>query len=55
MRYFECQECGVVMTEDEFKISAGIETTVSCKNGCIIGTVYLPDICNVKEIKQGDL
>jgi len=52
-RKFECQECGRIFTEDEFVISSGPEVIISCPNDCIIGTVYVPDICDVKEIKEG--
>ena len=50
-RKFKCCYCGVEFNEELFDISSGIETIVSCPNGCTIGTVYLPDICNIKEIR----
>lgn len=50
LRKFKCLECGIEFKEKDFDISIGIEVIVSCPNGCIIGTVYLPDISNIKEI-----
>ena len=45
---FRCEQCGVVFDEKGFDISCGIEVIVMCPNQCIIGSVYIPDICEVK-------
>ena len=50
MRKFKCGYCGIEFNEKEFDIGCGIETVISCPNGCIIGSVYIPNICEVKEL-----
>ncbi len=52
MKKFKCIQCGCEFTEKGFNISSGIETIVMCPNECIIGSVYLPNICEIKEIKD---
>jgi len=54
MEKYRCRKCGIIFTEEEFDISSGIETIVFCPAGCIIGTVYLPDICDIEPIKNGE-
>ena len=51
MKKYKCEICGIEFEEKDFDISCGIEVIISCPNGCIIGTVYIPDICcDLKEI-----
>lgn len=51
-RKFKCLFCDIEFEEEGIEFSGKEELTIFCPGGCIIGTVYIPDICQIEELEQ---